>query len=146
MPPARPISRRYVLARRQRRCPVNRDAVVIPKDDQPTQPEMPGKANCFMVNALHQAPVPRDDICMMIDKFITELRVQMALGNRHADRHRQPLPQWSGRALHTFKLEILRMPRTRTAQLAEVADVSDRRAGISCQIQRRISQHRAVSS
>src|SRR3546814_13846382 len=91
------------------------------------QLQMASQTNGFVVDALHQAAVPGDDICAMIDKFVAIDRVQMPLGKRHAHRGRQPLPQRPGGGFHPRQFEILRMPGTRTAELPEAADFIDRR-------------------
>jgi hypothetical protein len=68
----------------------------------------------------------------------------MPFGHRHADRHRQPLPQRAGGALDARQLEILGVPRAGAVQLTEVADVLDRRARIAGQMQQRVNEHRAM--
>src|SRR3546814_4653497 len=77
---------------------------------------MSSQTNGFWVEALHQAAVPGDDICAMIDKFVAIDRVQMPLGKRHAHRGRQPLPQRPGGGFHPRQFEILRMPGTRRSE------------------------------
>src|SRR3546814_5011318 len=89
--------------------------------------QMSSQTKGFVIEAFHQAPIARDDICAMIDKIVAIDHVQMPLGDRHPDRRREPLPQRPRRRLDAFELEILGMPRARAAQLAEIADIAQRR-------------------
>src|SRR3546814_10792323 len=102
---------------------------------------MSSQTNGFVIDAFHQAPIARDDICAMIDKIVAIDHVQMPLGDRHPDRRREPLPQRPRRRLDAFELEILGMPRARAAQLAEIADIAQRRPRIARQMQRRSEEH-----
>src|SRR3546814_2853697 len=68
----------------------------------------------------------------------------MTLGHRHAHRHRQPLTQRAGGAFHAFEQEILRVPGAGATKLAEVADVLDRWARITGEVQQAVDQHRAM--
>ena len=106
---------------------------------------MSGQTNRLMVYAFHQAAVASNNPCFMVHQIVTENRIQMPLGNRHAHRHRQTLPQGPGRGFHTFQLEILRVTRARAVQLAEIADVIHGRPRITGQVQRGIGQHRSMS-
>src|SRR3546814_1077223 len=81
---------------------------------------MSSQTKGFVIDASHQAPIARDDICAMIDKIVAIDRVQMPLGDRHPDRRREPLPQRPRRRLDAFELEILGMPRARAAQLTKI--------------------------
>ena len=107
---------------------------------------MPGQTDCLMVDTFHQATVTGDHPSPVIDQFITKNSVQVPLCQRHADGHSKPLPQRASGAFDAFKLDIFWMACTRAVQLAEIADVVDRRAGITAEIKRRISQHRAMTS
>ncbi len=49
--------------------------------------------------------------------------VEVPLRRGHADRHREALAERAGGAFHPRQLEILRMPGTGAADLAEIADV-----------------------
>ena len=98
-----------------------------------------------MVDAFHQAAVAGDHPGAVIDQIVAEHRVQMPLGDRHADRHRQALPQRAGGASTPGELEILGMPGAGAAELAEIADVLDRRARIAGQVEQRVDQHRAMA-
>ena len=106
---------------------------------------MPGKADGFLADALHQAAVAGDYPSAVIDKIVTENGIQVALGHRHADRHCQPLPQRPGGGFNAGKLEIFGVAGAGTAELAKVPDVFDRRASIAGQVKQRIQQHRAMA-
>ena len=85
-------------------------SIVVPQDDQSPELEMPGKPDGFVIDALHQAAVAGDDEGSVIDQLVAKGRVQMPLGDRHADRHGHALTQRPGGDLDTGQLEILRMP------------------------------------
>lgn len=87
---------------------------------------MTGQTNGFVIDAFHQAAVAGDDPGAMIDEIIAVVGIEMALGDRHADRSRKPLPQRPRRRFNAGKLEISGMPG-RTVQLAEIADFLHRR-------------------
>ena len=86
------IARCDIFAGRQIGRAVDSDPVIVPENDQTPQPQMPCKPNRFVVDALHQASITRNDPCAVINQFITEARVEMPFGHRHAYRHRQTLP------------------------------------------------------
>src|SRR3546814_5857609 len=95
------------------------DLVVVPQQCQPAELQMSSQTNGFVIDAFHQVPIARDDICAMIDKIVAIDHVQMPLGDRHPDRRREPLPQRPRRRLDAFELEILGMPRARAARSEE---------------------------
>ena len=92
---------------------------------------MSGKTHGFVVNAFHQATIPRHDPSAVIDQIITKASVQMPFGHCHAHSHRQALPQWTRGAFNAVDQKIFRMPGTWTAQLTEIADIVDGRACIA---------------
>ena len=102
---------------------------------------MPGKANGFVVYALHQAAIARDHPGAMIDQRSAECGIEPPLGNRHAHRHRQTLTQWPGGAFDARDQMIFRVPRANAVELAEFLNVGDRGRGIAGEIQQRINQH-----
>ena len=106
---------------------------------------MAGEPDRLMVDALHQAAVAGDDEGAVVDQLVAIDGVQVPLGDRHADRHRQALAERPGGRLDAGQLEILRMAGARAAELAEVADVLDRRARVAGQVEQRVDQHRAVA-
>ena len=145
MPASGGMARADVLAGRQIGRAIDGDAVVIPQNVQLTELEMPGKAYRLVVDAFHQAAVAGDHPGPVADQFVAKFGVQMPLGHRHADRHCEALAQRTGGALDTRQFEILRVTGARAVQLAEVANVLDRRTRIARQVQQRIDQHRSVS-
>ncbi len=90
-------------------------------------------------------PSPAIDPGVVIDQFVAEAGIEVPLGDRHADRHRQALPQRAGGRLDAVEQEILRVPGAGAAELAEVADVVHRRPRVAGQVQQRVDQHRAVA-
>ena len=70
---------------------------------------LPGEPDRLVVDAFHQVAVAGDDEGAVIDQLVAIDRVQVPLGDRHADRHRHALPQRAGRDLDAGKLEILGM-------------------------------------
>ena len=68
-----------------------------------------------------------------------------ALGDRHAHRHRQALAERTGGALDAVEQEVLWVPRTRAAELAEVRNVRDGRTLVTSKVQQAVDQHRAVT-
>ena len=86
------IARCDIFACRQIGRAVDSDPVVVPENDQTPQSQMPRESNRFVVDAFHQASITRNDPCAVINQFITEARVEMPFGHRHAYRHRQTLP------------------------------------------------------
>src|SRR5690606_30228515 len=80
-----------------------------------------------VVDALHQAAVAGDRPGAVLDQVVTEYGVQVTLGDRHAHRHREALAERAGGAFDPGQLEILGMTRAGAAELAEIADVLDRR-------------------
>ena len=107
--------------------------------------EMPGKPDRLVVDAFHQAAVAGDDPGAVVDQVVAVDRVQMPLGDRHADRHRQALAERPGGRLDPVEHEILGMAGAGAAELAEVADVLDRRPRVAGQVEQRVDQHRAVA-
>ena len=106
---------------------------------------MAGKPDRLVVDAFHQAAVAGDHEGAVIDQLVAIDRVQMPLGDRHADRHRQALPERAGGGFDPGQLEILRVAGARAAELAEVADVLHRRPRVAGQVEQGVDQHRAVA-
>src|SRR6476659_4197485 len=105
---------------------------------------MSGKTDCLVVDAFHQITVAGDHEGAMVDELIAIDRVQMALGDRHPDRHRYSLSQRAGCDLDARKLEILRVTGGWAAQLPKVLDVVERGPLVSGEIEQGIDQHRAM--
>jgi len=145
VPATRRIARHHVLVAREVGRTVDGDSIVVPQHDQPPELQMPGEPDRLMVDALHQIAVAGDDEGPVVDLVVAVNRVQMPLGDRHPDRHREPLPERAGGRLDPGKLEILRVPGARAVQLAKALDVVERRPRISGQVEQGVDQHRAVA-
>ena len=74
-----------------------------------------------MVETFHQIAVAGDHEGAVVDQVFAIECVQMPLGDRHPDRHRDALAERAGGRLDPRQLEILRMARARAAELPEVA-------------------------
>ena len=61
--------------------------------------EVAGKPDRLVVDALHEAAVAGDDEGAVIDQVVAVDGVEVALGDRHADRHRDALAERTGRDL-----------------------------------------------
>ena len=106
---------------------------------------MPGEADGFVVDAFHQAAVASDHPGAVIDQIVAIQRIEVTLGNRHADRGRQALAQRAGRRFDACELEILGMSGAGAVELAEIANVVDRRPRIAREVKRRIGEHRTMA-
>ena len=80
---------------------------------------MSGQRNCFVAEAFHQAAVASDHIRMVIDKIVTETRIQQTFGQRHADRRCNALPQGSGGGLDAGRVAVFGMARGFRSPLPE---------------------------
>ena len=80
-------------------------------------------------------PSPAIDEGAVVDQLVAVDGVEVALGDGHADRHADALPEWAGRHLDAGKLEILRVACGRRAELAEALDVVQRRPLVAGQVE-----------
>ena len=106
---------------------------------------MAGEARRLVVDAFHQAAVAGDHPGAVIDQLVAEFGVEVALGDRHADRHGEALPERPGGRLDARRAGNSPDGRRRAAELAEVADVVDRRPRVAGQVEQGVDQHRAVA-
>ena len=60
---------------------------------------MAGKPDRLVVDAFHQAAVAGDHPGAVVDQIVAEDGVEVPLGDRHADRHRQALAERPGGGL-----------------------------------------------
>ena len=95
---------------------------------------MPGKPDRLVVDPFHQAAIPGDYPGAVINQPAAEHGIEVAFGQRHAHCHRKPLPQRAGGAFHRRYQEILGVPGADAVDLAEFADVLDRRRFVSGQV------------
>ena len=98
-----------------------------------------------MVDALHKAAIAGDDPGAVIDEVIAELGVEVALGDGHAHRHREALPQRPGGAFGAGQMGVFRVAGARAAKLAEIADLVHCRVLVTRQVEQRVEQHRTVA-
>ena len=68
---------------------------------------LPGEPHRLVVDALHEAAVAGDHEGAVIDQIVAVDGVEVPLGDRHSDRHRDALPERPGRHLDAGKLEVL---------------------------------------
>ncbi len=144
--PTRRTEARQLIVRTGQRCrAIDGDLVVVEQYDQPVEPQMPGERDRLVAEALHQAAITGNHIGKMIDQLVAEPRVHQPLGERHADRRRDPLPERPGRRLHAGRMAIFGMPRRLRAPLPECLELIERHALIARQMKQRVEQHRAVT-
>ncbi len=90
------------------------------------EPVMAGDGDRLLADALHQVAVRGEHIGVMVDDA-WELRSQHPLGDRHADRGRDALPERPGGGLDADGgMAIFRMARRLRAELAERLQIVDR--------------------
>ena len=106
---------------------------------------MAGKRNGFLADAFHQATIARDHIGAVVDEVVAEARVEVALSHRHADRVGETLAERAGGRLDPGRVAEFRVARRLRAELAEIADLIERHAGIAGEVEQGIEQHRAVA-
>ncbi len=144
--PARGLEpRQLVIRTAQRGRSVDRNLVVVEQHDQPLEPEVPGERNRLVAEAFHQAAVARDHIGIVIDEIVAEAGVHQPLGERHADRGRDALPERAGGGLDPRRMAIFGMARRLRPPLPESPELVQRHAFVAGQMQQRIEQHRAVT-
>ncbi len=108
------------------------------------RPRWPARpAASWLMPSIRQ-PSPATHPGAVIDQIVAEHRIEMPLGDRHADRHRQALAERAGGRLDAVEQEILGMAGAGAAELAEMADVVDRRPRVAGQVEQGIDQHRSV--
>ena len=121
--------------------------VGVVEPDQVGQLQMAGQCCGLVRNSFHHVAVGADRIHAVIDDLVLgliEVSRQPALGDGHAHRVRDPLPQRSGGRLYAGREVVLRMPGALGAKLAEALDLGERKV-IAGQVQHRVEQHGGVS-
>ena len=99
----------------------------------------------LVAHAFLEAAVARDDESAMVDQLVAIAHVQHALGERHADRRRDPLPERTRRRFDAERMAIFRMAGGRRTELPKILDLLDPHVGIAEQMMDRILQHRTVA-
>ncbi len=124
---------------------VDGDVVVVPKHDQLGQLVAPRKAQGLLAHALHQAPVARDHISMVIDDLLAVMGALDFFGHGKAHSGGNPLAQRACGDFDTVEQEVFGVARGFCAHLAEVLDLVQCDLLVARQIEQRIDQHRAVT-
>ena len=106
---------------------------------------MSGQRNRLVAKAFHQAAVAGDHIGIVIDEIVAEARIQQPLGQRHADRRRNALPQRSGGGLDARRMAVFGMTGCLRSPLPECPEFVRCHALVARQVQQRIQQHRAMA-
>ncbi len=94
-----------------------------------------------MAQTLHQTAVAGEDVGVVIDEIVAEVRVENPLGKRHADRIGEALAQRARRHFDARSMAALRMAGGAAAELTEILDLSDRHLGIAEEIKQPVEQH-----
>src|SRR5437667_368980 len=78
-----------------------------------------GEGSRLVADAFHQVAIAGEDIGVMVDDLIAELRRQHPLGERHADRIADPLAERAGRGFDPARMAALRVAGSAAAELPE---------------------------
>ena len=146
VPPVRLEALRGVVGEPVPDVAVDRDAVVVVEDDQLAQAERPGQRADLVRDPLHEAAVADERVGVVVDDLearAVELLREQALGERHADRVREPLPERAGGRLDAGRDAVLRVSRRHRAELAEALQLRERQV-VAGQVEQRVEQHRPV--
>ena len=106
---------------------------------------MARKRRSLVRDAFHHVAVARDHPAAVVHQTVTEGRIHRALGNAHADRRGDALPERPGRGLDAGAVAVFRVARRGAAELAEALDLAHFHAGIAGQVQQAVKQHRAMA-
>ena len=126
---------------------VDADAVVVVDRHQFRQPQRSGKRARFVADAFHQTTVTHEYPRSVVDDRVArpiEFRGQELLGERHADRIGQPLPEWARGGFHPGRDSDLRMSGSLAVQLTKALQLFQRQR-ITGEVEQRIQQHRTVT-
>ena len=106
---------------------------------------MSRERNRFLAEPLHQASVAGNDIGEVIDEVVAESRVHQTLGERHADRCSDALPQRPRRGFHTGGVAIFGMSGRFRPPLPERLELIEGHALVAREVKQRVEQHGAVA-
>src|SRR6184192_4099343 len=126
---------------------VDADAVVVVDRHQFRQPQCSGERARFVADAFHQTTVTHEYPRSVVDDRVArpiEFRGQELLGERHADRIGQPLPEWARGGFHPGRDSDLRMSGSLAVQLTKALQLFQRQR-ITGEVEQRIQQHRTVT-
>ena len=102
---------------------VDGDVVVVVDVDQPAESEMAGQRGRFVGDALLEAPVPGDDVGVVVADLGREVAAQPPLGDPHAHAVGHPLAERTGGHLDARGVVVLGMARGPTAPVTEPPQV-----------------------
>ena len=106
---------------------------------------MAGQRDGFLAYALHQAAVACDHIGAVVDEVVTEARIEVPLGHRHANGVGEALAKRTGGGLDARRVAELRMAWRLRTELTEVADLLECHLRSTGEIEKGVEQHRAVA-
>ena len=139
-------TRRRVVAEPLRDVAVDRDAVVVVQHRELVELQGAGKRRRLVRDAFHQAAVSGKHVSAVIHDRVAgpvEFTREQRLGERHADRVGQSLPEWSRGRFDAGCDAHLRMPRRLAVQLPEAPEFVDRQV-VAGEMQQSVQQHRAM--
>ena len=136
---------RDVLADRPGGVAVIGDVVVVPKERQFAQLEVPRERDGLLPNPLLQTTVTNESPCAVIHQFRPELRRQPFLGHRHTHRAGNPLTEQAGGDFDPRMLLYFRVSGGHRPEFAEVLQRVGRELFVARQVQQRIEKHRPMT-
>ena len=110
----------------ERNRAVDRDAVVVPEDDQLVELQVAGERDRFLADAFHEAAVTGKHVGVVVLQFGAELVFQLLFGERHADGSRNTLAERTGGRFDAGGVAIFRVAGSLGTELTEGLDVLDR--------------------
>jgi hypothetical protein len=119
---------------------VDRYPVVVIDDYELAQPEGAGEGGRLRAHALHEVPVRRDDVHLVVDDLVSDPVVALpekALCHRHPDGVRDSLAERPGGGLDAGRQEVLGMPRRERFPLAKPLQLLERQV-VAGEVQRRV--------
>ncbi len=143
MPSVRLEALADVVGERQLGRAVDRDAVVVVHDVEPSETEVAGERRRLVAHPLHQAAVAGDRPDVVVDQLAAEAITQHTFGHRHADGVAEPLTEWAGRHLDAHGVAGLGMSRRAAAERTERPQVVELEA-VPAEVQHRVLQDRRV--
>ena len=135
-----------VVAAREIRAAVDRDAVVVEEADQLAQLDVTGVAGRFVRDAFHEAAVARHEVGVVIDDVMTgaiERGREMRLGHGEPDGVGNTLTERTGGRFHTGRVMHFGVARRFTLPLTEALDLGQRQV-VARHVQRAVQQHRCM--
>ena len=137
----------HILGEGKVRGAVQRYEVVVVEEDQLAEREGAGQRGGLVRDPFHQVAVPADAVGVVVDHVVAGPVVhggQVLLGDRHAHRLGETLPQRPGRDLDPVGVAVLRMPGGPRMPLPELLEVRDRDV-VAAQVQRAVEQRRRMA-